>query len=101
MLITLTIFLLVLVYIYSKMKTEKKIMKKNTLYNDADNLIYVKSQNDNIFIICNDMDQVDSIQKKMHKTGNIMIDFEEWDEDKDRKYIVTFKVRDGQKPIYN
>ena len=77
-------------------------MSKHELYNkDISNLIYVKSHGDNIFIICNDMDQVDSIQKKMHKTGNIMIDFEEWDEDKDRKYIVTFKVRDGQKPIYN
>ena len=47
------------------------------------------------------MDQVDSIQEKMHKSGNLMVDFEEWDEDKDKKYIVTFQVRDGQKPIYN
>ena len=64
-------------------------------------MIYVKSQNDQIFIICNDMEQVDNVQKKMHKHGNLMIDFEEWDEGKDRKYIVTFRVRDGQKPIYN
>ena len=76
-------------------------MKNNTLYNEADNMIYVKSQNDKIFIICNDMDQVDSIQKKMHKSGNLMTYFEEWDEGEDRKYIVTFKVRDGQKPVYN
>ena len=76
-------------------------MKNNTLYNEANNMIYVKSQNDNIFIICNDMDQVDSIQKKMHKSGNLMTYFEEWDEGEDRKYIVTFKVRDGQKPVYN
>tara|TARA_Y100000310_G_scaffold241312_1_gene245242 strand:- start:54 stop:284 length:231 start_codon:yes stop_codon:yes gene_type:complete len=76
-------------------------MKKEIVYNDSDNMIYVKSQNDKIFIICNDMDQVDSIQKKMHKSGNLMIDFEEWDEGEDKKYIVTFKVRDGQKPIYN
>ena len=76
-------------------------MKNNTLYNEANNMIYVKSQNDKIFIICNDMDQVDSIQKKMHKSGNLMTYFEEWDEGEDRKYIVTFKVRDGQKPVYN
>ena len=76
-------------------------MKNNTLYNEADNMIYVKSQNDKIFIICNDMDQVDSIQKKMHKSGNLMTYFEEWDEGEDRKYIVTFKVKDGQKPVYN
>ena len=76
-------------------------MKNNILYNEADNMIYVKSQNDNIFIICNDMDQVDSIQKKMHKSGNLMTYFEEWDEGEDRKYIVTFKVKDGQKPVYN
>ena len=76
-------------------------MKNNTLYNDSDNMIYVKSQNDRIFIICNDMSQVDSVQKKMHKHGNIMVDFEEWDDDKDKKYIVTFQVRNGQKPVYN
>ena len=76
-------------------------MKEERLYNEASNLMYVKSQGDNIFIICNDMDQVDTVQKKMHKHGNLMIDFEEWDEAEDKKYIVTFKVHDGQKPIYN
>ena len=76
-------------------------MKRETLYNDADNLIYVKSRGDSICIICNDMDQVDSVQKKMHKHGNLMVDFEEWDEDKDKKYIVTFNVKHGQRPIYN
>ena len=76
-------------------------MKDNTIYNEADNMIYVKSKNDQIFIICNDMSQVDNIQKKMYKHGNIMVDFEEWDDDKDKKYIVTFQVRNGQKPVYN
>ena len=76
-------------------------MKDNTIYNEADNMIYVKSKNDQIFIICNDMSQVDSVQKKMHKHGNIMVYFEEWDDDKDKKYIVTFQVRNGQKPVYN
>ena len=76
-------------------------MKDERLYNDASNLMYIKSQGDNIFIICNDMSQVDTVQKRMHKHGNLMVDFEEWDEDEDKKYIVTFKVRDGQKPIYN
>ena len=98
--ITLSIFLLAILYIYNKIQLNTN-MKKNTLYNDANNLVYVKSQNDKIFIICNDMNQVDLIQKKMYKNGNLMVDFEKWDEDKDRKYIVTFKVRDGQKPIYN
>ena len=76
-------------------------MNNERLHNEADNLMYVRSQGDNIFIICNDMEQVDSVQRKMYKRGNLMIDFEEWDEDKDKKYIITFKVRDGQKPIYN
>ena len=76
-------------------------MKDERLYNEADNLMYVKSENNKIFIICNDMSQVDMVQKKMHKHGNLMTYFEEWDEGEDRKYIVTFKVRDGQKPVYN
>ena len=76
-------------------------MKEERLYNEATNLMYVKSQGDNIFIICNDMDQVDNVQKKMHKHGNVMTYFEEWDEAEDKKYIITFKVRTGKKPIYN
>ena len=76
-------------------------MKDERVYNEASNLMYVKSNGNNIFIICNDMEQVDAVQRKMHKHGNLMIDFEEWDEDKDKKYIVTFKVQDGKKPIYN
>tara|TARA_Y100000310_G_C20568676_1_gene756873 strand:- start:73 stop:303 length:231 start_codon:yes stop_codon:yes gene_type:complete len=76
-------------------------MQENKIYNEADNLIYVKGENNRIFIICNDMSQVDFVQKKMHKHGNLMVDFEQWDEDEDKKYIVTFKVRDGQKPVYN
>ena len=76
-------------------------MNKKSIYNEADNLIYVKSENNQIFIICNDMSQVDVVQEKMHKHGNLMVDFEEWDEGEDKKYIVTFKVRNGQKPVYN
>jgi hypothetical protein len=76
-------------------------MDKNTVYNEANNLIYVKSHGDHIFIICNDMEQVDAVQKKMHKHGNLMVDFEQWDEGDDKKYIVTFHVKDGQKPVYN
>ena len=53
-------------------------MKDNTIYNEADNMIYVKSENDQIFIICNDMSQVDSVQKKMHKHGNIMVYFDRY-----------------------
>ena len=27
--------------------------------------------------------------------------YEEWDDEDDKKYIITFKIRDGKKPIYN
>ena len=76
-------------------------IKENTIYNDADNLIYIRSHKDKIFIICKDMKQVDEVQKRLHEAGNIMIDFEQWDEDIDMKYIMTFQLIDGQKPIYN
>ena len=39
-------------------------MKEDAIYNEANNLIYVKSENDKIFIICKDMSQVDSVQKE-------------------------------------
>ena len=72
------------------------IVKENALYNSADNLIYVKSHRDKIFVICNNMEQVDEVQKRLHKHGNTMIDFEEWDEDEDMKWILTFKVFDDE-----
>ncbi len=82
-------------------KKNKSKMKEDAVYNEADNSIYVRSQNDKLFIICNNMEQVDKVQKRLHKSGNIMINFEEWDEDEDRKYMITFQIRDGRKPIYN
>ena len=76
-------------------------MRENAVYNDADNLIYVRSLGDKIFIICKDDDQVNKVQKHFHKSGNIMLEFEEWDEGDDKKYILTFQCGENVELIYN
>ena len=76
-------------------------MRENAVYNDADNLIYVRSLGDKIFIVCKDDDQVDKVQSHFHNAGNVMLEFEEWDEGDDKKYILTFKVGENVELIFN
>ena len=76
-------------------------MRENVVYNDAENLIYIRSLGDKIFIVCNDDDQVDKVQSHFHKAGNVMLEFEEWDEGDDKKYILTFKVGENVEQIFN
>ena len=76
-------------------------MKEDVVYNEADNLIYVRSLGDKIFIICNTDDQLLTVQEKFHEAGNVMLDFEEWDEGEDKKYILTFQVGEDAEPIFN
>ena len=76
--------------------------KSDFIYNEADNKIYVKSDGDKIIIICNTMKQVDQVKERFHETHNYLIDYEEWDEDKHKKYILTWQISNGdKKPIYN
>jgi len=75
--------------------------RENVVYNDEDNLIYVRSLGDKIFIVCKNDDQVDKVQSHFHNTGNVMLEFEEWDEGDDKKYILTFKVGENVDLLYN
>ena len=42
-----------------------------------------------------------NVQKRFYESGNYMVDYEEWDEEEDKKYIVTFEVSEEAKPILN
>ena len=85
------------------MKIYKRLIANTTdiIYNDSKNMIYVQSRGGRLIVICNTLDQVEQTHQRMHKQGNLLTNIEEWDKDKDRKYILTFDVDTDQQPIYN
>ena len=78
-------------------------MKENTVYNQYDNQVYVKTDGDKINIICNKENQMQKVISKMSNDDCIFEGYEEWDEDEDMKWILTFKVLDefDKKPELN
>jgi len=74
-------------------------MKSDTVYNQADNKVFIKSNGEEIVVICNTEEKLQHVQKKFHEAGNSIIEFEEWDEGEDKKYIVTFSV--DEEPVLN
>ena len=70
------------------------MMKDNTVYNRADNQIYVKTNGDLIYIICKEENQVQPVMDKMVNDNCILESYEEWDEDDDMKWILTFRILD-------
>ena len=69
-------------------------MKKDTIYNHAENKLYVKTNGDKIVIICSEESQQEQVIKRM-TTDNCILDYyEEWDEGDDMKWILTFKLLD-------
>ncbi len=69
-------------------------MKENTVYNQYDNAVYVKTDGDKINIICNKENQMQKVISKMTNRGCIFEGYEEWDEEEDMKWILTFRVLD-------
>ena len=69
-------------------------MKDNTVYNRYDNQVYVKTNGDQINIICNKENQMQKVISKMSNDDCIFEGYEEWDEDEDMKWILTFRVLD-------
>ena len=74
-------------------------MKPDTVYNQADNKVFIKSNGEEIVVICDTDEMLQHVQKKFHEAGNSIIEFEEWDEGEDKKYIVTFAV--AEEPVLN
>ena len=69
-------------------------LKDNTVYNYPENEVLVKTNGDLIYIICYKEDQVQPVLDRMSTDTCILSDYEEWDEDEDMKWILTFKVFD-------
>ena len=72
----------------------KEFMKPDKIYNNADNLVYVKTEGDAIYIVCNNEDQVETVVKKMTTRNCALKNYEEWDEGEDKKWILSFFVDD-------
>ena len=67
-------------------------MKDNTVYNKPDNRVFVKTDGDLIYVICNKESQQETVVKRM-TTDNCMLEhYEEWDEGEDKKWIMTWKI---------
>ena len=67
-------------------------LKDNTVYNHADNQLYVKSEGNKIVVICSKESQQEQVIKRM-TTDNCILDYyEEWDEEDDMKWILTFRI---------
>ena len=74
-------------------------MKSDVVYNRADNKVFVSTNGEKIVIVCDTEAKLQHVQKKFHEAGNSIIEFEEWDEGEDKKYIITFAV--AEEPVLN
>ena len=77
---------------------EKKVgkMKSNAVYNSADNMVMVKTNGDEINVICNTEKQMDEVVQRLTTDTCLLSGYEEWDEGKDKKWILTFSVCDDE-----
>lgn len=71
------------------------IVKDNVIYNHADNEVYVKTEGSKTVVICKSEEQVKQVIDKLCD-NHIFIEYEEWDEDDDKKFIVTFSLEEIQ-----
>ena len=74
-------------------------LKPDLVYNQADNKVFVSSNGEKIVVVCDTEAKLEHVQRKFHEAGNRIIEFEEWDEGEDKKYIVTFAV--AEEPVLN
>ena len=71
-------------------------MKDNVVYNNADNMVMVKTNGDEINVICNTEKQIDEVVKKLSTDTCLLSGYEEWDTGKDKKWILKFLVCDPE-----
>tara|TARA_Y100000114_G_C11753562_1_gene325707 strand:- start:179 stop:439 length:261 start_codon:yes stop_codon:yes gene_type:complete len=77
---------------------EKKMgkMKSNAIYNSADNVVMVKTNGDEINVICNEEKQVEKVVQRLTTDTCLLSGYEEWDEGDDKKWILKFLVCDDE-----
>ena len=71
-------------------------MKSNAIYNSADNVVMVKTNGDEINVICNEEKQVKKVVQRLTTDTCLLSGYEEWDEGDDKKWILKFLVCDDE-----
>tara|TARA_B100000902_G_scaffold350672_1_gene360157 strand:+ start:2707 stop:2946 length:240 start_codon:yes stop_codon:yes gene_type:complete len=71
-------------------------MKENVVYNNPKNTVMVKTNGDEINVICNTEKQIDKVVEKLSTDTCLLSGYEEWDEGKDKKWILKFLVCDEE-----
>ena len=71
-------------------------MEDNKIYNRADNTVMVRTNGDEINVICSTEKQMDEVVKRMSTDTCLLSGYEEWDEGKDKKWILSSMVCDAE-----
>ena len=71
-------------------------MEDNKIYNRADNTVMVRTNGDEINVICSTEKQMDEVVRRMSTDTCLLSGYEEWDEGKDKKWILSFMVCDAE-----
>ena len=71
-------------------------MKSDAIYNSADNVVMVKTNGDEINVICNEEKQVEKVVQRLTTDTCLLSGYEEWDEGEDKKWILKFLVCDDE-----
>lgn len=71
-------------------------MKSDAIYNSADNVVMVKTNGDEINVICNEEKQVEKVVQRLTTDTCLLSGYEEWDEGDDKKWILKFLVCDDE-----
>jgi len=74
-------------------------MKDNITYNRPDNAVMVRTNGDEIFVICEKEEQMDRVVENLTTDTCKLAGYEEWDEGEDMKWILKFLVIDGDYEI--
>ena len=74
-------------------------MKHDTVYNKPNNAIMVRTRGNEIHVICDTEDKVDSVVKRLTTPNCKLAGYEEWDEGPDKKWILKFLVIDDNYEI--
>ena len=75
-------------------KQSKNVMKHDTVYNKPENFVMVKTRGNEIHVICNHEEQMDGVVARLTTPNCKLAGYEEWDEGKDKKWLLTFLVID-------
>ena len=74
-------------------------MKDNITYNKPENTVMVRTNGDEIHVICDKEKQLDQVVNRLTTPNCKLVGYEEWDKDEDMKWILKFIVIDDEYEI--